>query len=132
MKPFETIPVRMPIALDDRIAEVAHHLGKSKQETMRLCLDIGAKWITAHDYDVEQKIVPVDVIETMKNLLDDALARLCREADRLSKIHTLSALPDLRAADEENPPRPAETRKPVTYKPTKKPRGPGLNNPADE
>lgn len=83
MPDYSIISLRVTEDLDARITALAARIGKSKQETMRLCMEIGANWIKAHGYDLEQKIVPFDVVTTLKGLLEDAIDRLTASAAKL-------------------------------------------------
>ncbi len=86
MSDFAITPIRLTSTMDERVTDLAKKLGKSKQDTMRLCMEIGANWIVAHGYDLSQKIVPFDVVKTLRDLLDTAIERLSKEADRLAEV----------------------------------------------
>jgi hypothetical protein len=75
-KEFETIPLRMPVSLDGTIDGLAAKLNKSKQETMRLCMEIGAKWLESNGYDPTREIEARGLIDSLMELLNVASDRL--------------------------------------------------------
>jgi hypothetical protein len=75
-KEFETIPLRMPVSLDGTIDGLASKLNKSKQETMRLCMEIGAKWLESNGYDPTREIEARGLIDSLMELLNVASDRL--------------------------------------------------------
>jgi hypothetical protein len=95
----QSIPLRTPADLQALITEVSGKIHQKKSETMRLGLEIGLRWLKAHDYDPHHEIVNADLLATLKTLLDDALNRLSLETERLRNIHCLP-LPVLLVADD--------------------------------
>lgn len=85
MPDYAITPIRLTAELDATIAAVAKRLGKSKQDTMRLCMELGAKWIEANGYDPTREISAAPIIEELQKLLTLATDKLVDVLNRDSK-----------------------------------------------
>lgn len=76
MPDYSILSIRITSELDTMLAEVAAKIGKSKQETMRICMELGAKWIEANGYDPTREISAAPIIEELQKLLTLATDKL--------------------------------------------------------
>ncbi len=85
-KDFETTPLRMPVTLDATVTELATKLGKSKQDTMRLCMELGAKWIQMNGYDPTREITRFSALDTMMEVITEATNQLNLRDQKLTEV----------------------------------------------
>ena len=86
MPDYSILSIRITAELDTMLAEVAAKIGKSKQETMRLCMELGAKWIEANGYDPTREITQFSAMDSMMEIITAAAKQLDIRDQKLADI----------------------------------------------